>query len=373
MNKNNQLAYNNSFLGFTDNRTALQAGKIEKCLSKAFRYDGVVMERRDAMLQDLRSGKTPDMVEENVNGKNKKSYRLNFVIDGSDVYNEITKTEYDFCMYLIKNDLISEERVNSYLEEEKNKRIEAAKAEREAEEAARREKERQEEEKENFKSWVRSAAEMYIGTSKGNLMEKIFVDKLGEFKYPVRAFELLACIDNIDDNPLCREELKSRLHTDNVASRKTFECVTGLKLPKNNRDTQEFIDNLKKSDYREMTEYKVRKKPDKTEESKPEDAEKEEFYILEFDPTDENRKPEYRKIMAERIEKKGFECFIHETEDGKIAISSAECGMRLSVGSTKAEAIRELKRTINKVGDVTLRKNIRMAIERFGKSPYKAA
>ena len=61
------------------------------------------------------------------------------------------------------------------------------------------------------------------------------------------------------------------------------------------------------------------------------------------------------------------------TEDGKIAISSAECGMRLSVGSTKAEAIRELKRTINKVGDVTLRKNIRMAIERFGKSPYKAA
>lgn len=30
MNENNQLAYNNSFLGFTDNRTALQAGKIEK-------------------------------------------------------------------------------------------------------------------------------------------------------------------------------------------------------------------------------------------------------------------------------------------------------------------------------------------------------
>ena len=46
MNKNNQLAYNDSFLGFTDGRTALQTGKIEKCLSKAFRYDGVVMEIR---------------------------------------------------------------------------------------------------------------------------------------------------------------------------------------------------------------------------------------------------------------------------------------------------------------------------------------
>lgn len=375
---NNQLADNNSFLGFTDNRTALQAGKIEKCLSKAFRYDGVVMERRDAMLRDLRNGGEPKISEEAVNGKTKKSYRIYSTIKdgefaGARVFSEITKTEYDFCMYLIKNDLISEERVNSYLEEEKNKRTKAAKTEREAEEAARREKEKQEEEKENFKSWVRSAAETYIGTSKGNLMEKIFVDKLGEFKYPIGAFALLVCIDNIENNPLCREELKERLYTGNVASRKTFECVTGLKLPKNNRDTQEFIDNLKKSDYREMTEYKVRKKSDKTEESKPEDAEKEEFYILEFDPTDENRKPEYRKIMAERIEKKGFECFIHETEDGKIAISSAECGMRLSVGSTKAEAIRELKRTINKVGDVTLRKNIRMAIERFGKSPYEAA
>lgn len=373
-----QLANNNSFLGFTDNRTALQAGKIEKCLSKAFRYNGVVMERRDKMLQDLRNGKEPKIAEETVNGKTKKSYRIYSTIRdgefaGTRVFSEITKTEYDFCMYLIKNNLISEERVNSYLEEEKNKRIEVAKAEREAEEAARKEKERQEEEKEKFNSWVKSAAEMYIGTSKGNLMEKIYIDKLGEFKYPIGAFTLLVCIDNIENNPLCRKELKERLYTGNVASRKTFECVTGLKLPKNNRDTQEFIDNLKKSDYREMTEYKVRKKSDKTEESKPEDAEKEEFYILEFDPTDENRKPEYRKIMAERIEKKGFECFIHETEDGKIAISSAECGMRLSVGSTKAEAIRELKRTINKVGDVTLRKNIRMAIERFGKSPYKAA
>lgn len=120
----NQLANNNSFLGFTDNRTALQAGKIEKCLSKAFRYDGVVMERRDAMLQDLRNGGEPKVVEETVNGKTKKSYRVYSTIKdgefaGTRVFFEITKTEYDFCMYLIKNDLVSEERVNAYIEEEK--------------------------------------------------------------------------------------------------------------------------------------------------------------------------------------------------------------------------------------------------------------
>lgn len=137
-----QLANNNSFLGFTDNRTALQAGKIEKCLSKAFRYNGVVMERRDKMLQDLRNGKEPKIAEEIVNGKTKKSYRVYSTIKdgefaGTRVFSEITKTEYDFCMYLIKNDLVSEERVNAYIEEEKQRKEEKEVAERQAEEAAR--------------------------------------------------------------------------------------------------------------------------------------------------------------------------------------------------------------------------------------------
>lgn len=127
-----QLANNNSFLGFTDNRTALQAGKIEKCLSKAFRYNGVVMERRDKMLQDLRNGKEPKIAEETVNGKTKKSYRVYSTIKdgefaGTRVFSEITKTEYDFCMYLIKNDLVSEERVNAYIEEEKQRNREKKK------------------------------------------------------------------------------------------------------------------------------------------------------------------------------------------------------------------------------------------------------
>lgn len=347
-----QLANNNSFLGFTDNRTALQAGKIEKCLSKAFRYNGVVMERRDKMLQDLRNGKEPKIAEETVNGKTKKSYRVYSTIKdgefaGTRVFSEITKTEYDFCMYLIKNDLVSEERVNAYIEEEKQR-----KEEKEVAELA------------EFETWAKSMAEMYSGTSNANTMEKIFIDKLGEFKNPIGAFRLLVYIDNIDSHPLCREKLKERLYTGNKASRKTFECVTGLKLPKNNRDTAEFIDNLHKSDYCNKVDYKVK---DKTEVKSNNESELKEFYILEVDK--EHKRKEYKKVFGEKIVKKGFACFIHELKDKTYAVSSVECGVRLATGKTKSEAVKNLKREISRFGDVELRQKIQEIVNLYGASP----
>lgn len=372
---NNKLENNNSFLGFTDNRTALQAGKIEKILTKKFNYDGIIMERRDAMLMDLRAGKTPDMVEENVNGKKKKSYRLNFTIvggefDGARVFNEITKTEYDFCLYLIENDLVSEERVDAYIKAENEKAEAAIQAEEEARKAEEKVTAKEEVEREAFEAWLRSSAEMYEGTTKGNLMESVFIDKYGEFTHRAAAYEMLVCIDNID-NTRCRDTLKRRLHTDNKASRKVFECVTGLKLPKNNKKTQEFLSGVQKSDYKEMIPYKARSKSEKPEETQDEaqDDNLKVFYILEFDPQDNERKPEYHKILAEPITKKGFDCFIHEMPDGRFGISSVECGMRLADGDTKQEAIKALKCAINKVGDVKLRKHIQEAVKRFGASP----
>lgn len=368
---NNKLENNNSFLGFTDNRTTLQAGKIEKILAKKFNYDGIIMERRDAMLMDLRAGKTPDMVEVNVNGRNKKSYRLNFTIvggefDGAKVFNEITKTEYDFCLYLIKNDLVSEERVDAYIKAENEKAEAAIQADEEARKAEEEAAVKEETEREAFRAWLRSSAEMYEGTTKANLMESVFIDKYGEFTHRAAAYEVLVCIDNID-NTRCRDTLKHRLHTDNKASRKVFECVTGLKLPKSNKETQEFINGVQKSDYKEMIPYKARSKSEKPEEAQDDNLKV--FYILEFDPQDNERKPEYYRILAEPITKKGFDCFIHEMPDGRFGISSVECGMRLADGDTKQKAIKALKRAINKVGDVKLRKYIQEAVKRFGASP----
>ncbi|HAU84593.1 MAG TPA: hypothetical protein DCW90_03520 [Lachnospiraceae bacterium] len=203
---------------------------------------------------------------------------------------------------------------------------------------------------------------MYVGTTKGNLVEKIFVDKFGQFVNPIGAFSLLAVIDNLDDNPMCREELKERLHIENKASRKTFEYVTGLRLPKTNKETKEFIDNLHESDYCEMLDYQVGVDKNKVLEDKTE-----EFYILEVDQ--ENKTREYKKVLGERIIKKGFSCFIHKLPDGGYAVSSIECGMKLASGRTKAEAVKNLKRTINNFGDVELRKKIQEVIELYGASP----
>lgn len=42
----NQLENNGSYLGFTDNKTALQKAKIESCLDKVFRYSKVLWQEK---------------------------------------------------------------------------------------------------------------------------------------------------------------------------------------------------------------------------------------------------------------------------------------------------------------------------------------
>lgn len=249
----NQLENNGSYLGFTDNKTALQKAKIESCLDKVFRYSNGIMARKDAMLYGLRNGKKPEVADEvRGNGTVKKSYRMAW----DNLYNDITKTEYDFCIYLIEHDLVSEESVNAFIEAENQEKERAAEEQRKAEEAAKKEAERTKIEKEEFKIWLAEASKMYSGTTRGNLVERIYLDVYGEFRFPLRAFELLVCIDNIE-KVLCREELQARLHTDNRASRKVFQCVTGLKLPNTNRDTMAFLDSVQKSDYQDAVEYKT--------------------------------------------------------------------------------------------------------------------
>ena len=202
---------------------------------------------------------------------------------------------------------------------------------------------------------------MYNGTTRGNLVERIYLDVYGEFRFPLRAFELLACIDNIE-KPLCREELKARLHTDNKASRKVFQCVTGLKLPNTNRDTMVFLNNAQKSDYQGAVEYKTRKKPEK----QPE-AEKEKFYVL---MSTEKREKEYVPAMGSKIEKHGVEMFIHDTPDGKIAISSIKCGLRMATGKNKTEAIKEMKELFKKMDIDTINSRIDEITSYYGVSPY---
>lgn len=350
----NQLENSGSYLGFTDDKSALQKSRIETCLDKVFRYSDGVMARKDAMLLSLRNGKKPEVVEE----ANKKSYRMSW----DNYYNDITKTEYDFCIYLIEHDLISEESVNAFIDAENLKKEKAIEEQKKAEEAARKEKERKEYEKEAFKSWLKHASEMYIGTTKGNLLEQIYVGTYGGYPESERAYDVLACIDNIE-NPLCRETLKSRLHTGNKASRKVFHCVTGLKLPNTNKETMVFLDKVQKSDYMGMIAYKERKKPEKH----PEENIEETFYILKGNKRGEIK---FCPTLGTKLEAYGIQFFVHETLDKKICISSVECGLRIASGDTKTKAIANMKKLIKKVSKEKVRNEIDNTVERFGLSPY---
>jgi hypothetical protein len=70
---------------------------------------------------------------------------------------------------------------------------------------------------------------------------------------------LLVLIDNIE-NLRCRRDLISRLHNHNVASIKTFEHITGIKLDKTHKKRIAQLELIQKSDYTAKPKhYKPRK------------------------------------------------------------------------------------------------------------------
>lgn len=357
----NQLENNNSFLGFTNNKSPMQAGRVEKALQKAYRYniDGnhYIMQRRDAVLFCLRDGKKLLINEYDVNGKSKKEYGLRKPEDS--FYSVITKMEYDFANYLIKSDLVSEEKVNEYISQEKAEREEAERLEREAVEAARQEEMRIRQEQEDFQKHLKEKAANYHYSTWMEITKQIFKSIYGEFVYPNRAYELLVCIEKIDD-PLYKEELKSRLHYDNQASRKVFFHCTGLRLPKSNKDMREFIDNISISDFTGTIPYKERKQPG--------EKEKEVFYIL-TNGGDKEATPYYDSVVGEKVEKYGIEMFIHKSCD-RYVISSAECGVKLVSARTKSELMDNLKDAMDRVDKDKMKEQIKMYVDKFGLSPY---
>lgn len=361
MKDQNQLENSNSYLGFTDSKSPMQAGKIEKALEKTYRYniDGkyYIMQRRDAVLFYLRSGEKPFANEYIVNGKSKKEYSMKK--PGDNYYFVITKTEYDFANYLISNDLVSEEKVNEYINQETRKREESERLKREAEEAALQEEMRIRQEKEDFKVRLKEEASNYHYSAWMEITEQIFKSIYGEFAFPERAYELLVCIEKIDE-PLYKEELKNRLHYDNSASRKIFFHCTGLKLPNSNRDMREFIDRISISDFTGTIPYRERKQPG--------EKEKEVFYIL-TNGGDREATPYYESVVGEKVEKYGIEMFIHRSGE-RYTVSSAECGLRFVSARTKSDLMDKLKEIIDNVGEDKVKEQIKIYVNKFGLSPY---
>ena len=328
------------YLGYTDGIKEPRKTKVENELSRCYSYKGNYYNAVEFLCTKLLEGCYLEK-EENYqyvkrNGEMSKPKTLYMFFD-KDVrrYFELNKTQYDFVSYLIDKGFNTEESILAY-DKADTERMEALqKAEEEEKARQEEEKRRREEELEKFKEWMYTESENIPDFQK-EIIDAIFLSMYGtENSWN---YSLAVCINNYN-NPLCKEEVISRLHNDNKASIKIFECLTGLKLPKGYKERISYLEGLTVSDFKDPVDYKPRKKAEHTEEK---EVQKEEFYTLMCDNS-------WKKVIAEPITKYGMDMFIH-FENGVWKISHAEVGMSLASGKTKTECMQKLKELVDSKG-----------------------
>ena len=323
------------YLGFTDGIKEPRKTKVENELSRCYSYKGNIYNAVEflctKLLEDCYLEKEENYTKLKRNGERTKPKTLYMFFD-KDVrrYFELNKTQYDFVCYLIDKGLNTEESILAY-DKADTERFEALqKAEDEEKARQKEEKRRREEELEKFKEWMYTESENIPDFQK-EIIDAIFLSMYGtENSWN---YSLAVCINNYN-NPLCKEEVISRLHNDNKASIKIFECLTGLKLPKGYKERIAYLEGLTVADFKEAVDYKPRKKVDKKEE-----VQKEEFYTLMYDNS-------WKKVIAEPITKYGMDMFIH-FENGVWKISHVEVGMSVASGKTKTECMQKLKELVD--------------------------
>ena len=328
------------FLGFTDGIKEPRKTKVENELSRCYSYKGNYYNAVEFLCTKLLEGCYLE-VEENYttlkrNGERTKPKTLYMFFD-KDVrrYFELNKTQYNFVCYLIENGLNTEESILAY-DKADVERVEALQR-AEAEEKARQEeaKAKEDAERERMKRIIAEESQ-YISEEEKAIVESVFLSIYGQSNN--WNYSLVALIHNFDDK-YCKEEVISRLHNDNKASIKIFECITGLKLPKSYKERKVYLEGLTKEDFQEMVQYKPRKKAEHTEEK---EVQNEEFYTFMGDNS-------WRKVIAEPITKYGMELFIH-CDNGMWKISHAEVGMSLASGKNKTECMQKLKELVDNKG-----------------------
>ena len=343
-----------SFLGFTDKKIPMQKAKIETALDKPVRYEGAICPKKDFIFRLLLSGHKP--VEKLNNGRfnlrtyerldDKMEYRMQ--MDGEDCYYEVNKTEHDFACYLLAQDLTSEDTARKYMEAERE-RLERERQERDEQlQRELTEKLEAEQAKRDFKLWLEEQATAYSNQERMDLMRTVFINLVGVSN--PRA-DLLVLIENID-KPMSRDKLISWLHNGNKASRKTFECVTGLKLPKTAMETKAFLSSLSATDYKAPVPFKMRRTATKT----PEEP----FYILSRDG--------FKEVMGEPLVKYGLTWFIHHAS-GLYRISEVRSGVMAASGKTRQKVLDELKGAVGRLTVAGVEQSVQDSIASHGFSP----
>lgn len=332
------------YLGFTDGMREPLKTRMESTLDKMYSYQGNVINAVSFLCTKLLEGCYLDK-EENYtyykrNGelsKPKTLYKL-YNVDGK-TYHEILKTEYDFVQYLIDNGINSKEKMTEFDKKDIEKVELQNKQKEEEEKRLEEERRKQEQEKKEFKEWMRKESES-IPDSQKEVIDSIFLDIYGQentFNYT-----LAVCVNNFD-KPMCKEEVKARLHNSNKASIKIFECLTGLKLPSGYKKRMEYLESISSKDFQGMKEYKLRKKREEKE------IVEEDFYISMRKGNPKETGWEWKKVKGIPIQKYDIDMFMHEM-NGVYCISIKESGGKICSAKTKRSCMNKLCNAVNELG-----------------------
>jgi len=347
-----------TYLGFTDNLKPMQKVRAEKTLDNLIRCNGNVITNKEFILIKLQEGLIPG-IEENYsyyssklgyNTKPKTDYRLKDQ-DGS--FYHITKTEYNYALYLLDNNLIDMQRVEEFIVVENNRLLQMAQDEFNHKQQEKERKENLEREKQKFDNWLTKQAENYNNNKKLDIAKSVFLDIQGQYN-ELMLCKLLVLIKNIE-NQMCKDKLKSWLHTHNTTSKKVFYHMTGIKLPPTDKGTMPLLDSLSTADFQGIIPYT--KKQSKVKKEVTTDT----FYKLIRKP-----EPHYEEVIGIPISKYGLDMFITRYSDGTYQLSEAKSGMLMTDADTKKKLMDKLKDIVNLHGVEKINRMIQDNIDSNG-------
>lgn len=327
-----------SYLGFTDGIKEPRKTKVENLLDDLIRHNGGIYNMVSFLVGGLLEGRTIEKEEGawhyKKNGEKTKPRTVyKFISVNKKTYMELKKTEYDFCQYCIDRNLVTDEAVDGYLVKENEAKADRERLEMERQREAEEKTRKKEEEKQCVESILMETM-ANIPDEEKELMGMIFENVLGYADKARLNYRLLALIHNYDI-PLCKTEIISWLHNDNKASIKTFECVTGLNLPKTYKERRAYLESISSADFTGIKEYKPRKKPEKR------SKRLQTFYKLYR----YGEKIQWVPVEAEAIKIEGYDCFI--VKEGTWNISLAEIGIIIAKKDIKKDAINFARNFLN--------------------------
>lgn len=238
-------------LGFTEGMKPMQIARVEEQLDKRVKYNNTIYSMKEYIVIKLSEGSYPVIMENcwhyKRNGEKSKpetQYRLQTDKKGGTYYFKLNKTQGEFCLYCSEKFKTLDE-----VKKKDNEVFSAMEKIRLQQEETERIKERKEieriEKRKSFRSWMLEESKK-IPQEQKDIITSIFVKKYGVVND--WNFSLAVCINNFDDE-MCKNEIISRLHNDNKASIKIFECLTGLKLPKGYKKRIEYLENITSKDF----------------------------------------------------------------------------------------------------------------------------